>query len=383
MFFICYNEKEVNNFMNNNGVSFVLDNFEKAMRICSRNSQHKNVLRRIQIEYSRIKDISHTGNMIDHFDKFQNGTHKYANDFEFFHKYGIIPNEEMSDYLKNNYPKEINDRIVKEDLQIGDIISNGEIMNLFKVTYLGCERYSTDNNLFVLISDRKLGYNNYDYNKGIIRFKLLKNDPSYRQNRKLINSKQTNTKIFAFEKIGRNKFVFFGEVEFDHHCPIETINNEYHLHFKRVNNTIINSVPNYLGLMTLQSSRRSLTLNPPTDQETIRKSTNGMSRDESVKAYTRYRANGRCDLCGLRAPFVGKDNQPFLECHHIIFVANKGPDRIYNTVALCPNCHRKMHNLKRKEDKDKLLEKLKGYLTEDIEHPDNLKYFNDLFGYNK
>ncbi|MBN7827375.1 HNH endonuclease signature motif containing protein [Bowmanella dokdonensis] len=33
----------------------------------------------------------------------------------------------------------------------------------------------------------------------------------------------------------------------------------------------------------------------------------------------------------------------FLEVHHVIRLADNGPDTIDNAVALCPNCHRALH----------------------------------------
>ncbi len=58
---------------------------------------------------------------------------------------------------------------------------------------------------------------------------------------------------------------------------------------------------------------------------------------------------------------------PYLECHHVIFLADGGPDAIYNTVALCPNCHRKMHIVKSTKDKKILIKKIEKYLTDDAD----------------
>jgi hypothetical protein len=65
-------------------------------------------------------------------------------------------------------------------------------------------------------------------------------------------------------------------------------------------------------------------------------------RSAYVALYAKQRANGRCDLCEQRAPFEIK-GKPFLECHHIERLADNGDDSVRNTVALCPNCHRRMH----------------------------------------
>lgn len=78
-------------------------------------------------------------------------------------------------------------------------------------------------------------------------------------------------------------------------------------------------------------------------------------RNAIVAAYALTRANGVCQLCGNSAPFVKKDGTPFLEVHHIQWLSEEGLDDSGNTVALCPNCHRKMHILNLENDKIFLL----------------------------
>lgn len=83
--------------------------------------------------------------------------------------------------------------------------------------------------------------------------------------------------------------------------------------------------------------------------------TNTYVRNKYVSEYAKRRAHGICQLCGNPAPFIDLDGKPFLETHHIIWLAKGGADSIGNTAALCPNCHRKMHILNLKEDVEKLL----------------------------
>lgn len=71
--------------------------------------------------------------------------------------------------------------------------------------------------------------------------------------------------------------------------------------------------------------------------------TTSVKRDPAVVAWIQNNANGKCELCMQTAPFLTKGNRPYLEVHHVITLANGGPDTVYNTVALCPNCHRAMH----------------------------------------
>lgn len=83
--------------------------------------------------------------------------------------------------------------------------------------------------------------------------------------------------------------------------------------------------------------------------------TTQVSRDPYIAEYAKQRANGVCQLCGENAPFLDAKGRPYLESHHIIWLAEGGADSIGNTVALCPNCHRKMHIVKDQEDVDFLL----------------------------
>ena len=78
-------------------------------------------------------------------------------------------------------------------------------------------------------------------------------------------------------------------------------------------------------------------------------------RDPYIAEYARRRANGICQLCGVPAPFNRSDGTPYLESHHIRWLANGGEDSIENTAALCPNCHRKMHIVNDPDDVEWLL----------------------------
>lgn len=83
-------------------------------------------------------------------------------------------------------------------------------------------------------------------------------------------------------------------------------------------------------------------------------------RSPYIAQYAKNKAKGICQLCGKQAPFDDKNGQPYLESHHIIWLSKGGADSIDNVVALCPNCHRKMHIVSRQEDIDYLLSKING-----------------------
>lgn len=86
---------------------------------------------------------------------------------------------------------------------------------------------------------------------------------------------------------------------------------------------------------------------------------NQFIRSEQIREYAKIRANGFCELCEKEAPFKDKYDKPYLESHHIIYLSKGGQDSIHNVAALCPNCHRKIHNLNLKSDIEKLLNKRK------------------------
>ncbi|VTU25029.1 HNH endonuclease [Variovorax sp. SRS16] len=67
------------------------------------------------------------------------------------------------------------------------------------------------------------------------------------------------------------------------------------------------------------------------------------ARDPDVKAWVLARAAGKCEACSGPAPFVTADDLPFLEVHHVRQLADQGADLVTNAVALCPNCHRRLH----------------------------------------
>lgn len=81
-------------------------------------------------------------------------------------------------------------------------------------------------------------------------------------------------------------------------------------------------------------------------------------RSADVVKETRKRANGICQFCNQPAPFIDKKGSPYLETHHVIWLSRGGEDSTNNTVALCPNCHTRMHVLDKPED----VEKLKGII---------------------
>jgi 5-methylcytosine-specific restriction endonuclease McrA len=68
------------------------------------------------------------------------------------------------------------------------------------------------------------------------------------------------------------------------------------------------------------------------------------NRCPEVAEWVLGHTHGICEYCKKPAPFIGLNGLPFLETHHILFLAEGGPDIVENVVALCPNCHRECHS---------------------------------------
>ncbi|TKF73627.1 HNH endonuclease [Vibrio sp. F13] len=67
-------------------------------------------------------------------------------------------------------------------------------------------------------------------------------------------------------------------------------------------------------------------------------------RNPDVVAEALYRAEGFCEKCKEKAPFIKRSNgEPYLEVHHIIPLSQGGLDSLENVISLCPNCHREIH----------------------------------------
>jgi predicted HNH restriction endonuclease len=101
--------------------------------------------------------------------------------------------------------------------------------------------------------------------------------------------------------------------------------------------------------------------NPQTEELTIIE----IARDERVRRWVASNAKGRCEACEKPAPFTGADGLPFLEVHHLKTLAEGGSDQISNAVAVCPNCHRELHQGKRAiEVKERLYSRVPRLIAE-------------------
>mgnify|MGYP003580341987 CR=1 FL=1 len=66
------------------------------------------------------------------------------------------------------------------------------------------------------------------------------------------------------------------------------------------------------------------------------------NRDARVRSAVLARAGGRCEHCG-EPGFTMPGGVVYLETHHVVPLAEDGPDVADNVIALCPNHHRRAH----------------------------------------
>jgi hypothetical protein len=101
---------------------------------------------------------------------------------------------------------------------------------------------------------------------------------------------------------------------------------------------------------------------PPAGNETPQSrtvTTTAYYRDPAVVAWVLQQAAGRCEACGALG-YETDNGTLFLEVHHLVPIADGGPDIVANAVAICETCHGKLH---RWIERVKLLDSLRRRIS--------------------
>ncbi|WP_082389445.1 helix-turn-helix domain-containing protein [Lysinibacillus sp. ZYM-1] len=271
-----------------------------------------------------------------------------------------------------------------ENLEIGKIYHNQEIAKAFKCSTQGGMRRSHSTNTLVIFSD---------HTKGIYEDKWIINnngdeillytgmgqegdqDIEFGQNKTLNESRSNGIRVYLFEAFKSGEHVFKGQVELvqDPYTEVQAGRTVWLFPLRIVGNTYI--IPE--ELLKEKEEEKEKDAKKLSDQDLFNRAKNAdrlgqryttsktYDRDPYVSEYVKRRASGCCDLCGNPAPFEDKKGRPYLESHHVIWLSKGGEDTIYNTVALDPSCHRKMHVLDLEEDVEKLLSKIDEYKSKE------------------
>lgn len=92
-------------------------------------------------------------------------------------------------------------------------------------------------------------------------------------------------------------------------------------------------------------------------------------RSPEVRGSVLKRASGVCELCG-EPGFKTSAGTIYLETHHVIPLAEDGPDKEWNVVAICPTDHRRAHHA---ENSDEIRTQLLALLAK---HYPNQPFYN-------
>lgn len=262
---------------------------------------------------------------------------------------------------------------------IGSTVENADIVNEFKCGNMGGMRRAKGTNTLVIISDHTKGLYEDKWFSEVLHYTGMgKNgdqDLNFMQNRTLAQSAHNGVDVYLFEVLEAGRYIYKGSVELCDKPYQETQKGEdglprkvwmFPLRLKSGDTPLKYEIFKVYEENKKRQARR-LSLDQVKQKAEENQSTKvgvrsvkvtNYIRDQYVSEYAKRIANGRCQLCGEMAPFLDEHNKPYLETHHIIWLSEGGPDTIGNTVALCPNCHRKMHVLNHQVDKDILLKKV-------------------------
>ncbi|PHD78778.1 restriction endonuclease [Bacillus sp. AFS043905] len=266
------------------------------------------------------------------------------------------------------------------DLIIGKVYHNQVIAKAFKCSTQGGMRRSHTTNTLVIFSD---------HTKGIYEDKWIINnmgeeillytgmgqegdqDIDFGQNKTLNESRTNGVRVYLFEAFKTGEHVFKGQVELveDPYTTVQNSRSVWMFPMRVVGNKYI--IPE--GLLIEKELEKEKEAQKLSDQDLFNRAKSAeqlgqryttsktFARDPYVSEYVKRRANGLCDLCGNPAPFEDKKGMPYLESHHVIWLSKGGEDTIYNTAAVDPSCHRKLHVLALETDVKKLFDKIGHY----------------------
>ncbi len=272
------------------------------------------------------------------------------------------------------------------DFVVGNKYRNEEIRKAFKCSlFAGINRSLKTNTLVLTVKHNKPLYDDV-WVGDIMHYSASGKNGDHKinhnQNKTLAESRTNGIKVYLFESYVDGEYYFDGEVKLigdPYVCkrygsdeklrdviiyPLKCVNGKRAVVSKDDIEYSEKIKAKAVNKLTADKIREKAKLiNSNSDAKDIK--TVYHVRNVYVSEYTKIRAKGVCDLCYEKAPFKDKLGRPYLEAHHVISLADGGPDGIYNTVALCPNCHRKVHLLKNKEDIGKLQSAVLRYLIED------------------
>ncbi|AMW78899.1 HNH endonuclease [Acinetobacter sp. TGL-Y2] len=265
-----------------------------------------------------------------------------------------------------------------QDLTPGDVLLNQDLCDYFGCSPQGGMRRSKRTNTLIIVSNHVESIYEDKWIGDILHYTgmgRLGDQKLNTQNKTLAESKTNGITVHLFEVFKDKNYIYQG--------PVELIDEPYQqqqedeqkksrtvwvfpLQLKSKNSAvtlteIIETSKNKqrkLRKKTLEQLAAEAQATAKNDVGFRNTSTKYYIRSDSIVQLAKKLANGICQLCEEAAPFLDKNGDPYLETHHIEWLANGGSDSPENTVALCPNCHKKMHVVN--DEKDKLFLRMKN-----------------------
>lgn len=247
--------------------------------------------------------------------------------------------------------------------QIGTKLNNTELCEVFGCSPQGGMRRSHKTNTLVIVSNHIKSIYDDRWVGDVLHYTGMgsKGDQSltFQQNKTLAESRTNGVAVHLFEVFKDQEYTYVGEVALDGEPHSETQDDEQG-----------NPRKAYLFPLQLVTGERQVKKEDRDSVESVRvRKARKLTVEElqalaakGRKTATRYQqkstsyerniwvaelakrlAKGQCQLCLKPAPFKNTKGEPYLETHHIVWLSKDGDDTPDNTVALCPNCHKKMH----------------------------------------
>ncbi len=261
-------------------------------------------------------------------------------------------------------------------LKLLDTINNQQLREIFKCGPQGGMRRSHKTNTLVIVSDHTKAIYEDRWVGDILHYTGMgmRGDQSleFAQNKTLAESRVNGVEVYLFEVFQKGNYTYRGQVELtddqyqeDQPDIDDNIRTVWVFLLKLMGEAY--SVPLPEEMVARKQEKKEKEARRLSDEELeirARYSRKGVGarqittttyeRNIYVSELAKRKAGGICQLCAEPAPFSDKKGSPYLETHHIDWLSKGGEDIIENTVALCPNCHRKMHSLNLKSDQVRL-----------------------------
>lgn len=254
--------------------------------------------------------------------------------------------------------------IFNPGIDIGTELTNEEMRVLFKCGNMGGMRRSKLTGTLVIISDDTKGLYRDVWKNGVLHYtgmgKIGDQVLEGNQNGTLYYSNTNGVEVHLFEVLERAVYTYRGVVKLVAEpyksrqpdddgkmrnvwmFPVMPISENAQLVSHELTESEISKLSD--KELARYSAVKNVNKEPKTTETVV------YYRDPYLKQMVKRIAEGKCQFCSENAPFIDKHGEPYLEAHHVIRLADGGSDTIDNMVAICPNCHRKMHVLNDQTD---------------------------------